>query len=166
MTITKSYILRILMYCLLINILPACDSKDQKTDEAFERVKEEKMSSNNSGVNNSDTIKEETKTKLEKKVDNCDEWAEFKSETESKILINERKIKEIKNLPNTNGKLFRKVVFIERDNDDLRDQMIQYNKETKERWEKFKMKINQNVSDINLELKEIAINAKNELAEK
>ena len=85
MVINKRFRTNILM-CFLINILFACESKDQKTDEAFERVKEKKMFSANNDMNNNGVTMAEPKPKLDQKIDTRDEWTRFNTEIENKIL--------------------------------------------------------------------------------
>lgn len=152
--------------CFSAMILVSCESHEQKADDAFERVKEEKMMSKDSNSISKEIIQEPkfvTKNaSLNGEVgqENPDEWAKFKMETENKILANENKIKEIKGIPNTNAKLLKKVTFLEKDNNDLRRQMNEYSKEMKSKWENFKAKMNQDVNEIGIQLKDLTINDK------
>ncbi|MDP1745763.1 MAG: hypothetical protein Q8L90_09310, partial [Bacteroidota bacterium] len=101
-----------------------------------------------------------TKVEVVIKNESVDEWKKFKFETEKKILVNENKIKEIKGIPDSNTKLYRQVTTLEKNNNDLRKQMDEYNEEMKVKWESFKVKINHDVKEIGIELQDIQVNNK------
>lgn len=157
-----NFFLRIVTVCFSVMILVSCESHEQNTDNAFEQVKEEKMISNE---NDSDSvikeiIEEPKKLESAMKNENPDEWTKFKIETEKKIRANENKIKEIKGIPNADSKLLRTIISLEKDNNDLRKQMDEYYEEMKVKWENFKTKINHNINEIGIQLKDIKINNK------
>lgn len=138
--------------CLLIFLLVSCESKEQKNDSAYDRFKKEKMQPKDS----TEELVQITKTTMPvSKIKHQDEWSLFKLEIENKILKNEARIKEIKSTPNTNAKLLKKVTLLEKDNNDLRQQMIEYNDEAKAKWESFKTTINHNANEIDMELKDM-----------
>ncbi len=141
-------------------MLISCESHEQKADEAFELVKEEKMLSNDVNIDTLVVIQESSKIDQVKKNESPDEWTLFKIETEKKIFLNENKIKGIKGIPNTDTKFFRKVASLEKDNNDLRRKMDEYKGEEKARWENFKTMLNHDVNEIAIELKDITINNK------
>lgn len=150
-------------------ILISCESQEQNIDGAFNHVKEEKMLTGDSNGFNNEIIKKRWKREIIKNnssqnvtnmQENMSEWTKFKIETEKKILINEKRIKDIKGIPVTNSKLIRNVLSLEKDNNDLRRQMDEYNEEVKLKWEIFKAKINHDVNKIGIELKDISINNK------
>lgn len=150
----------IIIGCLSLMIFTSCGSHNQKTDEAFERVKKERLLSKDSI-----TIKEALKQEpmnigLVKNNENLDVWTQFKIETEKKIRSNENIIKEIKKLPNANPNLLRKVTSLEKTNNDLRRKMDEYNEDEKVKWEKFKTMMNHDVNEIGIELKAIKITHK------
>lgn len=141
-------------------IFVSCESPEQKTDEAFEHVKEEKMMAKDSFIAEKEITKVQTKVEIVMKNESVDEWKKFKLETEKRILTNENKIKEIKGIPDSNTKLYRQVTTLEKDNNDLRRQMDEYNEEMKVKWESFKVKINHDVNEIGIELQDIQVNNK------
>ncbi len=143
-----------------IIILVSCGSNEQKADDAFDRVRIEKMILTDSNIISKEGIAEQKKTTSFKKCENHDEWGKFKSETEKKILSNENKIVAMKSIPKASGKLIRKVTSLEKDNNDLRRQMDEYNEEVKVKWENFKVMINHDVNEIDIELKDITLNNK------
>lgn len=149
----SNFILIIITSIFLMKTLVSCESHEQKADEAFEAFKEDKSKLKDSNIIIKEVIREP-----EKKNEVPDEWTKFRIETEKKIFINEKKITEIKNIPNTDSKLFRKVTSLEKDNNDLRHQLDQYNEEAKEKLEKFKWKINKNADEISMELKDLKAN--------
>lgn len=146
--------------CLLAMILVSCASHGQKGDDAFERVKEEKMLPKDSNAISKEIIEEPKKIEPVKKNEIQDEWTRFKIETEKKIISNENKIKAIKITPNTNAKLLRKVTSLEKDNNDLRRQMDEYKEEVKAKWESFKATMNHDINEIDIELKDMTVNNK------
>lgn len=142
----------ILTGCLSAMILTSCGSHVKKTDDAFDLVKKERMMSNDSNFVSKEIIQESMKTEVVKKNETPDEWTKYKLETEKKILQNENKIKEIRDLPDVNAKLLRKVASLEKDNNDLRIRMDEYKEEVKVKWEMFQASINHNVNEIEIEL--------------
>ena len=137
----------------------SCESHEQKAD-AFETLKNEKLNSNGEIVTVTDTIyipEVNTKSGKVKVAVGTDEWTLFKLQTEQKITLNELKIKEIKNLANTTAKTIRKIVSLEKENNGLHQQMVDYIQEEKVRWATFKAKINQDASTITLAIKDAEI---------
>lgn len=150
----------IISCCFSLMVFVSCESPEQKTDDAFELVKEEKMMAKDSFIAEKEITKVPTKVEVVTKNESVDEWKKFKFETEKKILINENKIKEIKGIPDSNNKLYKQVTTLEKDNNDLRRQMDEYNEEMKVKWESFKVKINHDVNEIGIELQDIQVNNK------
>lgn len=150
----------IIPFCFSLMIFVSCESPEQKTDEAFQLVKEEKMMAKDSFIAEKEITKVASKVEVVIKNESVDEWKKFKLETEKRILINENKIKEIKGIPDSNTKLYRQVATLEKDNNDLRRQMDEYNEEMKVKWESFKVKINHDVNEIGIELQDLQVNNK------
>lgn len=146
--------------CFLVMMLASCQSHEQKADDAFDVVKQDKMLLKDSNMSSKEIIQEPKKIEFVKKSETPDEWTKFKFETEKKILTNEKKIKEIKSIPNANAKLLRKVTNLEKDNNNLRRQMDEYKEEVKVKWENFKVKMNHDVNEIGIELKDMTVNNK------
>lgn len=146
-------IARITICCSVILFIGSCESHEQKSDDAFEKVKNQKMKQSDSAV----IMKEEPVTKVE----NLDEWTKFKIEIGKKISSNESKIRELKSNPKSSAKLVRKAANLEEDNNALRRQMDEYNEEMKVQWENFKVLMNHNVNIISIELKDLSINNRN-----
>ena len=147
----------VLSTCICLMILTSCESHEQKSDEAFQQVKEKKTMLKDS-VGARKEITPETKN-ADAAVKNTipDAWAIFKFELERKILANEIKIKQLKGIPNQNAKLLGKVINIEKDNNDLRVQMDAYNAEVKAKWEKFKIQMNTDADGLSKSLKDLAV---------
>lgn len=136
----------------------SCESHEQKAD-AFDTLKNEKQNSGNDILVN-DTVyipQNKVKTGQETTRKAMDEWTIFNRDTEKKIVANELKIKEIKSLPNIDAKTIRKIVALEKENNGLRQQMVDYIQEEKVRWATFKAKIIQDESAITLGLKDVTI---------
>jgi len=145
--------------CFSAIILISCESHEQKADEVFEHVKEEKMMSKDSAIINKALLPPD-KTDPLKKNEYVDEWTKFKMETEKKIVANENLIKEIKTIPNASAKLLKQVTSLEQDNNALRKEMDVYKEEAKLMWENFKTQINHDVNEIGIELKDIKLSNK------
>ena len=143
--------------CSLLTGVVSCESHEQKADEAFEMIKEEKKLTKDTLLTIQDITVEEKKTDVVKEKEHLTEWDKFKSETEKKILLNEDLIKEIKGKSNANAKLLKTMVSLEKDNNDLRKNMDQYKEEVKVMWENFKTKMNHDVNEIHIELKDIKL---------
>lgn len=131
----------------------SCESHKQEPD-AFENLKNEKL-------NQKDTLLVKDTIYIPQIKNNTsatiDEWTSFKLQTEQKITTNELKINELKETVSTNSKARKKINTLEKDNNHLRQQMIDYIEEEKVRWETFKAKINRDASTIAVELKDPSI---------
>jgi phosphoribosylaminoimidazole carboxylase (NCAIR synthetase) len=163
--ILKTNIFSKIMACLFVILIMSCQSREQKTDDAFERVKKEKIQTNDSDkINNAMVVQKSKVIPTEKnavpveKNTISDERTQFKTETSKKIQTNQNKIKEMKSLPDAG--LNRKVTSLEKDNNELIIKMEEYNKAEKLKWELFKADMNQHVNEIGIELKAIKINNK------
>jgi hypothetical protein len=156
----NNFIQTVFAFCLTVMFLGSCQSHEPKEDDAFETVKKEKLSP----VDTSDDLKDLSPEPLQEnvaiKAEITDPWIKFKNEVEKKILNNEKKIKELKGIPNADSKLFRNISGLEKDNNDLRKQLDEYNEEEKVRWETFKTKLNHDADEISIELKDIILNNK------
>jgi len=157
----KLNIVLILTY-LSVGIFTACKPHEQKTDDAFEQVKEEKELTNDSDIINDAMMLQKTKLKsvpAAKKIIR-DEQTLFRIETVKKIQNNEKQIKVIKAFPDANAGLNKKITSLEKENNNLTITMDEYKKDEKLRWELFKATMNQHVDEIGIQLKAIKINNK------
>lgn len=141
--------------CLSIIIFASCESHEQKSNDAFDRFKEEKMTSKDCVLVTVDAPKEIAKVEPIKLNECPDEWIKFKNETEKKIVLNENRIKKIKQTPAANIKLFKKIVRLEKENADLRIQLKKFEEEVKINFEKFKLEIKGEEADLDTKLKDI-----------
>ena len=138
-------------------MITSCGPRVQKPDDAFDIVKKERMMSNDSNFVSKEIIQasmktESVKTEIVKKIETPDEWTIFKLETEKKIRLNENKINKIKDLPNVNANLRRKLTKLEKDNNNLKSMLDEYNDEVKAKWEMFKVSMNHSANEIGIEL--------------
>lgn len=141
--------------CLPIILLASCESHEQKSNDAFDRFKEEKRISKDCVLVTVDAPKEITKVEPIKLNECPDEWIKFKNETEKKIVLNENRIKKIKQTPAANIKLFKKIVHLEKENNNLKIQLMKYEEEVKNNFENFKQKIKGEEADLDTKLKDI-----------
>lgn len=132
----------------------ACESHEQRSEEAFEQVKDD-MAAN--GDTNAfaevEPIGAPQKAKPAKAyVAPMTEEAKFAKETESSINANEAMIKELKSL-SSDGKIMKKVSVVEKDNAELRLEMAAYLAEVKLRWETYRATTKLELDRISAELK-------------
>lgn len=165
MTFKKNIVLRIVMVCLSVAMVVSCKSHEQKTDDAFEQVKEKKRQTNDSDKINNAMLSDKRKIlPVKSKVGTIEkntlsnEQGQFKIETIRKIQTNQNKITEMKSLPDAG--FDKKMISLEKANNDLIIKMDEYNKNEKLKWELFKAEMNQQVNEIGIELKAIKINTK------
>jgi len=164
--------LKVLAACFSVIALLSCQSHEQKADDAFERVKVEKKIDQDSGgavVVAQQPIIQEIKVpepatlevkKPDVKVINQDEWSVFRAETEKKILMAESKIKIIKATSGTSAKMLEELSSKEKDYNDLRRKLDEYSMEAKEALGKFKVKMNHEVNEINIDLNDLTLKNK------
>ncbi|MBI3235532.1 MAG: hypothetical protein HYZ42_16080 [Bacteroidetes bacterium] len=93
----------------------------------------------------------------EQKPDEADEWSLFQLETEKKIEANKATIKAMRELPNAGDKLIKRITKLERDNNALMREMDEYKEDVKVRWENFKLTLNHDVNQIQIELKDLSV---------
>jgi hypothetical protein len=153
-----------------INILNSCQSQEQKKNEAFESFREEKTMLKDSLAIQKDVLSEENdlitsrivkksiKNETIPKVKVMDDWTKFKTETEKKITDNERKIKQMKGVPDVSVKMLRKVVKEEKANNNLRSKLSSFNHNEKEATEIFKAKMLRDLLEIDNKLIKISTN--------
>lgn len=156
----RNFILIFLVGYFFVISLFSCTSHEQKADDAFDHVKEEKMLVIDNTKTINDISIDQKKAAVVEKNNNQDEWTRYKIEMGKKILSNENKIKEIKAMPNSSAKLRRNIASLEKDNNDLKRGMEEYKEEMKVKWENFKTKMNYDVNEIGIELKDLTIKNK------
>jgi pheromone shutdown protein TraB len=156
----KINMVSIMIACLSVVAVGSCKSHEQKNDDAFEQVKEEKKVVNDSDIVNNAMILEKDKTKPQTQKVVPNEREQYMIEMKKKIQLNENQINAIKTLPNANAALIKKVISLEKNNNDLIITMDEYSKDEKLKWELFKATMNQHVDEIGIELKAIKINNK------
>jgi hypothetical protein len=152
MSITSRFYPIFLCGTISLLSLASCGPRVTKADEAFDRVKKERMLSNDSSFVSDKIIQESMKTVLVKKDETPDEWTQFKLETERKIRLNDQIIKELESLQNASGNLRRKVASLKKDNNDLKIGFDSYQEEVKAKWELFKASTSHSVKAIDIEL--------------
>lgn len=165
----KSKIIAIFLICTSAVMFVSCESKEQSSDFAYDRVKEEKMMSNDN-LNYEDGIAIDSNSKIQEtkfispqiysKKTNIDQWIKFKTETENKLLSNERQIQKIKNNTNSNAKQLKKALNLEEDNNDLKKQLDEFNLERKSMLEKCMIRIDKDMLDLTSKLNVITIENK------
>ncbi len=156
--------------CLIC--LVSCHSNEDSQYHAMEPVSNEIVSKNSILRNNEKTVKKDSlvtpkkvvrivkKTEQVQQKGDIDSWGSFRMETEMKIEANEKNIKMMQETPNASAKMIRKLKRLQKDNDNLKKKITEYDEEMKIAREKFKDKINQDVNNIDNELKDLTVNSK------
>jgi hypothetical protein len=155
-TIKDRIIPLIILGCMGSMAMVSCQSHEQKADDAFTKVKEGKILYADSEI----ALTEPKTIEVIKKIEMLDDWSKFKIETEKRIAINEKKIRDIKGTPKADAKLFKKVSTSEQENTDLRRQINEYEEALNINLKEFKAKINQNMDAINSDLNDITASVK------
>jgi|APHig6443717817_1056837.scaffolds.fasta_scaffold09424_5 hypothetical protein len=150
----------ILLSFLFGLFITSCGADKQKVDDAFDRIKKERMLLTDTNFVSKEIIQESMNTVPVKTKETLDEWTKFKIETEYKIRLNDNKIKQIKGLPNANARLLKKVAGLEKDNNDLKIEIEKYNEEVKVKWEMFKVSTNHHINEIGIELDALKVKGK------
>lgn len=145
--------LKLVVSGMLIFTLFACESNEQKPEEAFELVKEGMVANGDSNAySDQPVVAEPTKAKSAKKPIVLTEEAQFAKETAASLDANEIIIKELKGKPD-NSKILKKVSLVEKDNAALRLEMAAYLAEVKLRWETYKATTIEELAKITADLK-------------
>ncbi len=81
------------------------------------------------------------------------EWQQFKSDAESRISANEKRINEFKKKLTTSSENFKakfenKILTLEQKNIELKKKINEYQYEGKDNWEDFKLKFNNDMDSI------------------
>ncbi|HXC03949.1 MAG TPA: hypothetical protein VNZ86_04305 [Bacteroidia bacterium] len=151
---------------LLIAGLYSCQTREQKPDDAFEHIKEQKREIVDSVLHAREAVPMQKQADIQKQADvqkkteTADVWVHFRTDMEAKILVNEAKIKTLKGAKETNTKSFRRIARLEKDNQDLRAQMDGYVKDEKIRQEKFRVTLLSDEKEIEASLKDIGTTTK------
>ncbi len=145
---------------IMVFAFTACESHERKVDDAFERVKEAKRDFvDTAAICVNDNKPGKTRVIIKNEI--TDEWTVFRNETEKKIKLSESKITELKAKRNSTGnasKFDKQIARLEQKNNDLRKQMNDYNEEVKAKWVNFKVEMNHDIEEIEIELKDVTIN--------
>jgi hypothetical protein len=153
---------KIIPICFAVLILYSCESHVKKADDDFSLYKENKMQSQETISTTKEITQAPKKIDQEpkradqvRKNESPDEWTLFKRVTDKRIQANEKKIEALRNNPTENAKVLKKVSALEKDNNNLRSQMDEYNEKMKVSFDKFKTTINHDVDEIDIKLKDI-----------
>ena len=149
-----------LSICISIFLMISCGPRVQKPDDAFTLIKKERMLSDDSSFVSKEVIQASMKTQPVKKSETADEWTKFKVETEKKIKQNTNNIQKIKEMPDMNNNMRKKLTSLEKDNNNLKMSLDEYPEEVKAKWEAFKSSMNHNANEIGIELNAIMTDQK------
>jgi hypothetical protein len=129
-----------------------CETHEQTADDAFERVKEEKLLSGDPATPLEVPAPPKAANPASPRSAPLDKWSQFKQAADAKINENIATVKTIKSLPN-NGKSIKTVIALEKENNELSAKIIAYEVEEKARWEKFETELNADLAAVTEKLK-------------
>ncbi len=153
----NKYILPQILSGIIIFLAVSCQSHEKKPDDAFDLVKEEKRLNMDSG--NIIPVDNRVEPVKKAEIPDVDEWSIFKTETERKIVLNEKKLRELKNLPQADARFFKKISALEEENTDLRRQLNEYAEMVKVNFGKFKIQMMHNIETVNSDLNDLTVSA-------
>ncbi|MES2587333.1 MAG: hypothetical protein V4622_00050 [Bacteroidota bacterium] len=155
-----STILASLAPILSVILFISCESHEQKADKLIRNYKLNSQISEKHNATKTFALKtkkiEHVKNPLDKNIVLHDEWTYFKTEIDRRILDNETKIIEIKSKVKLSNKESKRLTNLENNNIELKSQLKKYEEEIKIKWESFKLEVNQNLSEIDLGLKDLS----------
>jgi hypothetical protein len=137
--------------------LVACESHEQKADEAFKNfkiIKEEPIIAIDSTIIYKDSANQLLKTLPSKKTMKLDECLKYKTDLEAKVKANELAIAKLKEDHKSNTKAYRKIVHLEDINKLFLQQLKDYEQTVKNDRKAFEKKISKELNDVNLSIKE------------
>jgi len=110
--------------------------------------------------NKVDDAKDELKAA--EKAATAEEWALFKSESETKIRVNEISIADFKDKMSMSGRKLdvvfqEKIDALEKQNESMKDRIYNYEKR-QSNWESFKSEFNHDIDEIAQALKDLTVN--------
>lgn len=147
-----------------IILFSSCESHEQKVDDAFDKVKELKSEPGYIQPVASKSAPEKTAKKSivikVVKEQTPDEWTVFEAETDLKLKESESRIKALKarrDFPVNKYKFDNQIMHLELDNNKLRKRMNDYHEEVKIKWEKFKVGMNHDIDELDIELRGVKI---------
>ncbi len=143
---------------IAVIVLASCESHEQKSDEAFNQFKDQKIATKDSVYVNKDTTTAVEKNQSSKKYEKIDEDEKFRKSIENKVHTNELAIKKLKITPNMNIKTLKKIVHLEEVNNNFMKELSDYDEEAKKNRKSFEEKINLEINELEVDLKVLNLN--------
>ncbi|MFA6400394.1 MAG: hypothetical protein WCX31_02040 [Salinivirgaceae bacterium] len=142
----------ILMCCLVVLFISSCESNKKQPDDAYDKIKEERMLLADTNFISKEIIQESMQTEPIKVIKKSDEWTIFENEIGLKITMNEKIIAEIKEKRHPNFFFHSKLKSLIKENNNLKNALNEFNEETKLRWATFKTTMVSDANRIGIEL--------------
>lgn len=150
---------KIPVFFLLFSILIfSCQSTEKKTDHAFEDAKLSKKFTD-------DSLDMETEAELvpllatkPMKAVVVDSWINYSREIEKEIKANEKMIADLRTASGTNAKEFKKIASLEKINQELQSNLIEYKQKFEADLEKFKSEMKSDMIELEEDLEELSKN--------
>lgn len=152
MNLKMKFLVIILTAGVATVISNSCRLKDQKTVDAYDMVKEERMLLLDTNFISQETIDASMQSQPVLTHEKADEWTAFEDEIETKLKSNDKLILEIKAMPHPNFFFQRKLKYLIMENNDLKIALDEFNDDKKLRWMKFKTSMVHDANKIEIEL--------------
>jgi hypothetical protein len=158
MNIKKSiaFISKLYFFPVFFLFLISCHSFEEKTDTAFEEAKVSKEFTD-------DSLDMETEADLVPllktkpiKVVVIDPWTNYAKEIEKEIRTNEKSIADLRAASGSNAKEFKKIASLEKSNQELQSNLIEYKQIFESNMEKFKSQMRLDLTELEQDLKELS----------
>lgn len=133
--------------------LLSCESHEKNPDALSNQYKHNAKKMESTRINKNHPIKiKKVKVFVKKEIVAVDAWALFKEASTKKIHENEMKIAELKAMPTKSTKMNKKIARLEQSNLDLKTRITEFEEQNKNALIEFKDKLNQDISNLGLEL--------------
>lgn len=139
----------------------SCESKEIKSDEAYEIAKESKVFTDDSlGADSLPVLNTKAESNIKTKLVIIDSWEKYEKEIDLEIKLNEKIISDLRLLGGSSVKTFKKISLLEKTNLDLQKRLIEYHKKCNSDLEKFKLEMAFDLNKLKDELNSISVTDK------
>ena len=148
--------------CILMLVFAYCESRELIETSPYLLFKKNEPKNIDTVIKIKTLFLKPTIRPIQAKTVFTNEWLIFKSNSEKQISKNEKQLQKIKENPSSasNTSLNRKIANLQSSNNDLRLEIIKYNKEGNQKRDNFKSKVNSDINKIEAEVKALVLNNK------
>lgn len=133
-------------------VVVSCESHEQPAESAFEKVRREKLIKLDSAARVAEEQEHIEPVENSLTVQIEDSWTYFKLETGKSLDKNDRSILKLKRLPDLSVSTFKKATVLEYENNELRIRLNEFTDSEKEKQEKFKSNMKEDLEQIRFDI--------------